>query len=151
MDNPQVQFEPATPILRVTDFEASVRYYVEVLGFGLDWRDGAFGSVRRGETSIMLCEGSQGKPGTWMYIGVTNVDALHEELRSRGARIRHAPMNFPWGSRELHIFDLDGHVLRLGSGFQRGEPLGRWLDEHGVWWQAHEDGSWTRIEVTAAE
>jgi catechol 2,3-dioxygenase-like lactoylglutathione lyase family enzyme len=30
----------ATPILRVTDFDASVAYYVNVLGSILDWRDG---------------------------------------------------------------------------------------------------------------
>jgi catechol 2,3-dioxygenase-like lactoylglutathione lyase family enzyme len=135
-----------TPILRVADFDASVDYYVNALGFKLDWGSDGFGSVSRGRASLMLCEGSQGNPGTWMWFAVSDSDQLYEELRERGARIRHPPENFPWGSRELHVFDLDGHVLRFGSEAPEGEPLGKWLDEDGVRWQAQRDGEWTKVE-----
>lgn len=140
----QVEFGHATPILRVTDFESSVAYYMNVLGFSLDWRDGRFGSVRRGDAALMLCEGGQGHAGTWVYLSISDADALYDEVRSRGARIRHPPTNFPWGSRELHVFDPDGHVLRLGSEARPGEPLGEWLDEEGVRWSPRPDGSWAR-------
>lgn len=135
-----------TPILRVTDFDASVAYWVNALGFKLDWGSRGFGSVSRGKAHVMLCEGSQGNPGTWMWFAVSDSDEMYQELRQRGARIRHAPENFPWGSRELHVFDPDGHVLRFGSETPEGAPLGQWLDEEGVKWQAHPDGSWTRVE-----
>ncbi len=135
-----------TPILRVAEYDASVEYYVNVLGFKVDWGSGGFGSVSRGKASLMLCEGSQGHPGTWMWFAVSDADKLFEELRDRGARIRHPPENFPWGSRELHVFDVDGHVLRFGSETPEGAPLGKWLDEDGVRWQAHSDGRWTRVE-----
>jgi catechol 2,3-dioxygenase-like lactoylglutathione lyase family enzyme len=141
-----VAFEGVTPILRVADFEASVAYYTDVLGFRLQWRDGRFGAVRRDDATLMLCEGSQGHAGTWVYVGVSDADALHDEYRSRGARIRHPPTNYPWGSRELHVFDHDGHVLRLGSGLRAGEPMGEWLDEAGVRWRLQDDGSWARVE-----
>lgn len=137
-----VEFGGVTPILRVSDFDGSVAYYVEVLGFTLEWRDGRFGSVRRGDTSLMLSEGSQGCSSTWLFIGVSDADALHEELLARGARIRHPPTNYPWGSRELHVFDPDGHVLWLGSDARPGEPLGEWLDEAGGRWLPRPDGSW---------
>ena len=140
-----VEFEGVTPILRVTDFEASVAHYVDVLGFVLEWRDGRFGSVRRGGASLMLSEASQGCAGTWVYFGVSDADALHDELRARGARIRHPPTNYPWGSRELHVFDPDGHVLRLGSDAAPGEPPGEWLDEAGVRWLPQPDGGWARM------
>lgn len=139
-----VHFEGATPILRVSDFDASVEYYTRTLGFEMAWSVGRFGCVRRGDASLMLCEGRQGCSSTWVYVGVSDADALHDELRARGAHIRHPPTNFPWGARELHVFDLDGHVLRLGSGVRAGEPLGPWLDEDGVHWLAQPDGSWSR-------
>jgi catechol 2,3-dioxygenase-like lactoylglutathione lyase family enzyme len=142
-----VRFEGVTPILRVADFEASVAYYRDVLGFELDWRDGQFGQVRRGDAALMLSQGRQGHAGTWVWIGVSDADALHEELRARGARIRHEPSNYPWHSRELHVYDLDGHVLRLASEWKAGEGLGEWLDEEGVRWQAREDGGWDRVEA----
>lgn len=143
------RFGAATPILRVADFDASVAYYVGVLGFELAWRDRRFGCVRRGDASLMLCQGSQGCGGTWAYVEVDDADALHAELRARGARIRHPPQTFPWGSRELHVFDPDGHVLRLGAESRPGDPLGEWLDEAGVRWQALPDGGWRQVPSAA--
>lgn len=141
-----VEIAGVTPILRVADFDASVAYYVNALGFRLDWSDGRFGSVSRGRASLMLCEGSQGSPGTWMWFAVSDADALFDELRQNGARIRHPPQNFPWGSRELHVFDPDDHVLRFGSEAPEGAPLGEWLDEDGTRWKATPDGGWTKVE-----
>jgi quinol monooxygenase YgiN/predicted enzyme related to lactoylglutathione lyase len=146
-----IRLHHATPILRVADYDASLAYYLDVLGFAIVFSIGRFGCVTRGDASIMLCEGSQGNPGTWLYVGVSDADALHDELRERGARIRNPPMNFPWGSRELHVLDPDGHVLRMGAEARPGDPLGIWLDDDGVRWQAHEDHSWTRVEATPAE
>lgn len=143
---PRVELGEATPILRVSDFEASVAYYTSALGFALAWRDGRFGAVRRGDASLMLSEGSQGCGGTWVYLGVSDADALYEELRGRGARIRHPPTTFPWGSRELHVLDPDGHVLRFGAEARPGDPLGPWLDEAGARWMPQPDGSWRRAE-----
>ena len=142
-----VEFAHVTPILRVADFEASVAYYVDALGFSLDWRDGRFGAIRRGDVTLMLSEGSQGHAGTWVFVSVSDADALYDEVRGRGAAIRHPPTNYPWGSRELHVFDPDGHVLRFGSGTRAGEPLGEWLDEAGVRWRPEPDGGWTRVKA----
>ena len=143
---PDIQFTGVMPILRLSDFDASLSYYVDVLGFTVRWRAGRFGCVGRGDASIMLCEGEQGHPGTWVYVSIDDADALYQELRGRGARIRHTPRNFPWGARELHVFDLDGHVLRFGSDTLAGEPLGDWLDENGVLWSPQSDGSWRKAE-----
>lgn len=137
-------FSHATPILRVADFDAAVRYYVDSLGFELAWRHGMFGCVHRDDANVMLSQGSQGCSGTWVYISIDDADACYEEMRARGALIRHEPINFPWGARELHVFDPDGHVLRFGSEAIPGEPLGPWLDEAGVRWQPQPDGSWLR-------
>jgi uncharacterized glyoxalase superfamily protein PhnB len=92
----------------------------------------------------MLCEGDQGRAGTWVYVGVSDADALHDELRARGAVVRHPPTNYPWGARELQVADPDGHVLRLGAEARAGEPLGEWLDGQGRRWLPQPDGSWRR-------
>lgn len=145
---PTVEFEGATPILRVASLDASLAYYAGVLGFETAWRDRGFACVRRGSASLMLCEGDQGHAGTWVWLGVSDADALHDELRARGAVIRHPPTNYPWGARELHVTDPDGHVLRLGAGAKAGERLGEWLDGYGRRWLPQPDGSWR--EVTPA-
>lgn len=111
------EVECIVPILRVRSLADSLRYYVEVLGFQVEWgaeEGSAMASVGRDRRSIMLCEGAQGQPGTWVWIGVDDVGPLHDRLSRRGARIRQDPVNRPWG-REMQVEDLDGHVLRFGS------------------------------------
>ena len=94
------RLSPAVPIFRVENLDASVAYYVDRLGFRLEWRGDPLASVGRDRTSIMLSEGDQGQPGTWVWIAAGNVDDLFAELHARGARLRHPPTNYPWGSRE---------------------------------------------------
>ena len=55
------------PILNVRNFAASIDYYVNVLGFRVEWDWGDppdVGSVARDDYSIMLVEGEQGHSGT---------------------------------------------------------------------------------------
>jgi catechol 2,3-dioxygenase-like lactoylglutathione lyase family enzyme len=139
-----VRFTGVTPILHVASMEASLAYYVDILGFERQWGDESFGCVRRGDVSVMLCQGEQGRPGTWLYISVDDADALHRELLPRGAFIRTPPTNYPWGARELHVTDPDGHVLRFGSDALPGEPPGDWIDSEGVRWTPEPDGSWRK-------
>ena len=135
-----------TPILRVANLDASLAYYASALGFALAWRHDDFAQIERGDAALMLCEGEQGHPGTWVYVGVDDADALDRELRRRGALIRNGPVNYPWGARELHVSDPDGHVLRFGSEAVPGEPLGDWLDGAGRRWSPQPDGSWRRAD-----
>lgn len=86
--------ENVTPILRVEDLEASRRYYIKTLGFSLDWDAGTMISVSRDHKSIMLCEGGQGQPGIWLYIGVEDADVFFAEFLAKGAHIRSLPQNF---------------------------------------------------------
>jgi catechol 2,3-dioxygenase-like lactoylglutathione lyase family enzyme len=138
-------FENVSPILPVADIEASIRYYVDVLGFKLNWHVPGFAEVSRGRCGIMLCEGEQGHPGTWVWIGVGDADLLYEEYLAKGAKIRHPPNNYSW-AYELQVFDFDGNVLRLGSDTKSDQPLGTWLDMGGVEWR-QVDGKWIRIEA----
>src|ERR1051325_1379750 len=115
----RTRFEGSQPILSVKDMSASVKYYVDVLGFkNADWGNDDFTSVNRDTAGIYLCRGVQGQPGTWVWIGVENVATLYEEYKTSGAKICMHPKNFPW-AYEMHVEDPDGHVLRFGS-----EPLG---------------------------
>ncbi len=111
-----------------------------MLGFRIDFQDpGIFASVSRGEATLFLCEGDQGHPGSWVYIGVADCAALWEEFRLTGARLRQEPANHPW-AREIQIEDLDGNILRFGSDPIEGEPYGPWLDMNGTCWKKSGDG-----------
>jgi hypothetical protein len=90
---------------------------VDVLGFEAEWgteEGSTMASVGRDGRSIMLCEGAQGRPGTWVWIGVEDVRPWHHRLSGRGARILQEPVERPW-ALEMQVEDPDGHVLRFGS------------------------------------
>jgi catechol 2,3-dioxygenase-like lactoylglutathione lyase family enzyme len=86
-------FGGVTPVLRVRDVAASRDYYVRVLGFKVNFETEDFVSISRGRCGLFLCQGDQGHAGAWVWIDGTDVDALYEEYRASGAKIRHPPTN----------------------------------------------------------
>jgi predicted lactoylglutathione lyase len=112
-----IRVECITPILRVNSVAASIRFYVDVLGFKVNWGgedDSTFASISCDGRSIMLAQGEQGQPGTWMWIGVEDIEPLFAEYKAKGVKFREPPTNYPW-AYEMKIEDPDGHVLRFGS------------------------------------
>ena len=90
---------------------------MDVLGFKVNWggeAESTFASVSRDGRSIMLAQGEQGHPGTWLWIGVEDIEPLFAEYSANGVKIRERPTNYPW-AYEMKIEDPDGHVLRFGS------------------------------------
>src|SRR5262245_48192404 len=125
---PTTPFEGITPILSVQNLPRSLDYYVGVLGFKVDWHElGIMACVSRDRCSLMLCEGDQGNPGSWVWIGVGDVEVSFTEYRMKGAKVRHPPTNYPWAC-EMQVEDLDGHVLRIGSEPKSNQPFGEWCD-----------------------
>jgi uncharacterized glyoxalase superfamily protein PhnB len=114
-----VAFEHVTPILPSHDVGAAITYYQARLGFEKRWEWGeptSFACVARDDVTIFLGSSEhQGPPGVGVFIDVEAVDALHREYQQRGAKIREAPADRPWGSREMVVEDLDGNKLRLAT------------------------------------
>ncbi|MFY9843661.1 MAG: VOC family protein [Terriglobales bacterium] len=125
----------AIPVFRVKDVDASIAYYLNALGFELRWRapDG-FACVAREKCSIFLTDDNQSQPRMWVWIGVQDVRALHDEYVTSGGKIRNPPNNFEW-ALEMQVEDLDGNVLRIGSDAEKEKPLGIWPDADGIRWR----------------
>jgi catechol 2,3-dioxygenase-like lactoylglutathione lyase family enzyme len=112
-----IRVECITPILRVNNLAASIRFYVDVLGFEVNWggeNESTFASISRDGRTIMLAQGEQGHPGTWLWIGVEDIEPLFANLVAKEVKIVEKPTNYPW-AYEMKIEDPDGHIVRFGS------------------------------------
>lgn len=116
--------EGIQPILSVKDMKASRSFYVDVLGFReADWGTDDFTSMQRDAGSIYLCKGTQGNPGTWIWIGFDgNIFELYDLLKQKGIIIRQPPVNFSW-ALEMQVEDPDGHILRFGTEPDETKPF----------------------------
>ena len=107
------------PALRITDYERSKAYYVETLGFTVDWEHRfephfpVFMSVVRDGMQIYLTQHSGDcQVGGLVHFVILDVDAWHSEFRERGASVTEAP-NTDLGFRNMTITDPDGNQLRF--------------------------------------
>jgi uncharacterized glyoxalase superfamily protein PhnB len=140
-----IAFGTVTPVLRVPEVGASIDYYVHVLGFKINFQLPGFASVSPGRCGPFLCEGDQGHFGSWVWIDGKDVEAVDEEYKASGAKIRNPPTNYLWALK-MQVEDPDGNILRLGSDPKKEEPIRDWLDRKGVRWLALPDGGSKRVE-----
>ena len=118
-----------------------------MLGFTVDWQTpGVIASVGRDRCHLFLIEGDQGHPGTWVWIGVSDAGALHEDYVAKGATIRNPPANFSW-AYEMQVEDPDGNVLRFGSEPKPDQPTGNWRDMRGDVWTLEGGGRWRKASI----
>jgi len=111
----------ARPVLHVTDVEASIRFYVDRLGFTVPWRFEEGGEIRvaqveRQGCALLLSSQWREKVGKGLVFVSLNVepatqaaalDALRAELEARGAAVKDGR----WGYRLLVVEDPDGNQL----------------------------------------
>ena len=125
MSGPSIRIECINPILNVKNIQVSRDYYTNVLGFEeADWGKGStFTFMQLEKTGIYLCEGDQGNPGTWVWIGFAgNMETFFTDLKEKGAIIREPPVNYSW-ALEMKVEDPDGHVLRFGTDPEINKPF----------------------------
>jgi catechol 2,3-dioxygenase-like lactoylglutathione lyase family enzyme len=111
----------ARPVLHVTDVEASLRFYVDRLGFTSTWRydeDGraSVAQVDRQGYALILADHWPEKVGKGlMFISlnaereaqVAALDALRAEFQAKGVPVKDGS----WGYRLLVVVDPDGNEL----------------------------------------
>src|SRR5580704_14716016 len=60
----------------------------------------------------------EGDKGVWMSVWVDDVDEMHKHCVDAGLEITFPPTDMPWNVREMHLRHPDGHVFRVGRGFE---------------------------------
>jgi uncharacterized glyoxalase superfamily protein PhnB len=110
------------PMLYTADFDATLAFYTDVLGFNLKVRLDEYGwaDLSRDRAEIMIARPNEHMPfdkatltGS-IYFNVEDVDALWAELKDK-TRVCYPIETFDYGMREFAIFDNNGYLLQFGQ------------------------------------
>jgi uncharacterized glyoxalase superfamily protein PhnB len=130
---PSTEILGVAPYLLVEDVKRSAEWYRDHLGFDFArlWGEPpCFAMVKRDGIIIMLksLPGKQGfiRPNhqidddaCWdAYLWVSGVDALYEEFKVKGVKIKREPEIMPYDNKDFDIEDCNGYVLCFGEDWQ---------------------------------
>ncbi|HEX7289322.1 MAG TPA: VOC family protein [Candidatus Angelobacter sp.] len=109
-----------SPILYVTDMQATIRFYRDVLGFACMNQNEGWAALARDEVELMVSLPNAHVPfekpaftGSF-YFRCDDVDALWQHLKDK-APVVYPIENFVYGMREFAIRDINGYCLQFGQ------------------------------------
>ncbi|WP_050029713.1 glyoxalase superfamily protein [Verrucomicrobium sp. BvORR034] len=109
--------QQSATVFQVSNLEAALKHYVEVLGFTEDFRFGEYAGVTIGDVCVHLCAHSiHQRPvgGGTVCIFADEVDSYYREIQAKGAQIKAEPRDYPYGMRDFMVVDPDGNHLSFG-------------------------------------
>lgn len=103
----------------VSDVNASLEFYVGILGFAERFRFGDYAGIAHGEVQIHLSGPSatnkkQIGQGS-IYIFCDGVDSYFSEVSARGAFTQAPPKDYEYGMRDFVIEDPDHNLVAFGQ------------------------------------
>ena len=115
-------FTSVVPILRIFDLEKARAFYVDVLGFTIDWEHRFTGTapvylqVSRGGLTLHLSEHhGDGTPGSAVYIETKGVLAYHAELLTKDFRHLNPGVGTDDIGTCMTLLDPFGNTLRFNE------------------------------------
>ncbi len=125
-----VTFSRVVPILRIYDVDKARRFYVDYLGFRIDWEhrfsDEAplYMQVSRGAMVLHLSEHhGDGTPGSALYVETSGVRDYHAELQEKDYSYLNPGVSSDEIGTCMTVLDPFGNTLRFNEPpAQRTEP-----------------------------
>jgi catechol 2,3-dioxygenase-like lactoylglutathione lyase family enzyme len=117
------QFQRAVPIFRIFSLEKAKEFYLDFLGFKVDWEARfepdapVYMQVSRQQLVLHLSEHfGDATPGSTAYVHMTGIEELHRELNAKKYRhMRPGLQRQDWGMTEVWVTDPFGNHIRFGE------------------------------------
>ena len=114
-----MKFNQATTILRIYDETKAMEFYINYLGFKVDWEHRfaddmpLYLQISQGNCVLHLSEHhGDGTPGTKIRIECDDVKGYHKQLKSKNYRFLNPGINkMPWAKQELCLTDPFGNKI----------------------------------------
>ena len=123
-----MMFPAAVPEIPAANVDKAAAYYVDTLGFHMDWGDdeGGIAGVSRGNCRLFITNrsfreshGNMGPVLFWLNLdSKAEVDDLFAQWQAAQAKIVSKPEDKSWKLREFMTADLDGNLIRVFYDFR---------------------------------
>jgi catechol 2,3-dioxygenase-like lactoylglutathione lyase family enzyme len=118
-----LQVSQTIPLLRIFDAAKAREFYVDFLGFKIDWEHrldpGAplYEQISRAGCVLHLTE-HHGDccPGGTVFVRVTGLEQFHQEITAKGYRHMNPGIEIaPWNAKVMEVIDPFGNRLRFSQ------------------------------------
>ncbi|EJM71291.1 hypothetical protein PMI30_00400 [Pseudomonas sp. GM50] len=114
-----MSFGKTTPILRIFDETKALEFYVDFLGFKIDWQHRfetnfpLYLQISRGECVLHLSEHhGDSTPGSALRIETDELEAFQQQLLAKEYSFARPQIQaMPWGSQDMTVTDPFGNRL----------------------------------------
>jgi catechol 2,3-dioxygenase-like lactoylglutathione lyase family enzyme len=118
-----IQFDGAVPILRIFSVEKAKEFYVDFLGFAVDWehrfdsRAPLYMQVSRAGLQLHLSEHhGDACPGSTVFVRMKGIEIFHREITAKGyGYMRPGIEDATWNARVMEVTDPFGNRLRFSE------------------------------------
>ncbi len=117
MDEPN--FKSWYPVFGIRSYEEAIDYYVDWLGFNLDWEwreapgQPAIVSISRDGITIGLNESADAATGAWLSVSVNDAQALADEWNGRRTGSARVVSGAPYDGAVIHLVDPFGNRIDI--------------------------------------
>jgi len=125
----EISFDQVIPVLRIFDIAKADEFYLEFLGFSVDWdhrfdtNSPLYRQISRGALILHLSEHhGDGCPGARIRVMMQGVEAFQREISAKGYRyMRPGLETMPWGTIETGVIDPFGNHIRFCERIERAQ------------------------------
>lgn len=125
-----IRFSSTIPILRIFSVEKAMEFYIDFLGFTVDWehRFGdnfpLYAQVSRAGIKLHLSEHhGDASPGSTVFIWMRGIAAYHQELIGKNYKYyRPGLEEAEWDARLMQVGDPFGNKLRFSEPNSQDDP-----------------------------
>jgi uncharacterized glyoxalase superfamily protein PhnB len=128
-----VSFGKTTPILRIFDEAKAREFYIDFLGFTVDWEHRfeadlpLYMQISKDDCVLHLSEHhGDGNPGATMRVETSELEAFQQELAAKRYKYaRPGIEEMPWGTRDMSVRDPFGNRITFTSAISASQAGAR--------------------------
>ncbi len=109
------------PTFRITDYKKAIEFYVEFLGFNIDWEhkfgdtEPIYMQISKNGLILHLSENKRFKTGVIIFIETKGIDLFHKSLLDTNKKLIPDIAITNWNTKQLEIEDPFGNLLRFNE------------------------------------